>query len=510
MLIAAGCGAADDGAPTPAGSRAVPTTFDGDHPALARVRAGVIAAGGDFRRWGDAGPCTADNTLIVGYVGPDVSKLDEIGLGSLVIEEPRLVIDAYLDAVNHEGGIGGQCFAAAVHVWDPADPAGSADRICAELADQAPLFTFNFLGDLATITCLTLERRIPMLGLHASAPSEVLPVAAGRLFLDDGARAYLLENSIEVALRTQHLDPDAQLGLLRHADVSFPAWLEASIALQPSEADWLEAVIERYGFAGGLTSTIPEDFGELRALMAEQRAGVLRADLSEPEQAAADAHRAGLSPSAADLMNRIEDFYLSSASTFRDAGVQVVVSTAPWYEMRRLMRAAESVDWHPWWIASDVQGATLTLTDAPSAQARRFVLVSARRSAGDAVPELDRGCSVLRNSSRAAPPFAHRHHTDAWSVLAATCDALDVAVAALSKVPGELTPESFVEAMRETSYDAAFGGRISYGSDDSSGADRFRVLEADPDCVLDDWGCMRALTDWLAPVAYAEDASAAR
>lgn len=40
---------------------------------------------------------------------------------------------------------------------------------------------------------------------------------------------------------------------------------------------------------------------------------------------------------------------------------------------------------------------------------------------------------------------------------------------------------------------------ITFPSRNSSGADRYRVLQADPDCVLNFWGCMRSTTGWLMP-----------
>ena len=488
-------------------------TPDAPDAAALRVRTGVSAAGGDVSALGGADRCTADNTSIVGYVGPDLAKLDAIGLEALVIEEPSIVIDTYLQALNDSGGLWGRCFATAVHLWDPADPAGSAVRICADLSAQAPLFTINFLGDVTTIECLTLADAIPTLGLYASAPSELLVSADGRLFLDDGIHAYLLENSIEVTLRTQRLSPDARLGFLRGAGSVTDDQIAATLALMAEGG--LFSLIDKYGIDVDSVAPIPPAFSDLRTLLPARQAGILRTDLTEAQRAAAEQYLAGLSDDEVELLQRIETFYLEAAMDYRDAGVQVIVSTAPWYELRRLMRAAESIGWQPWWLTTDIQGATLTLTDAPAQQARQFLLVSARRAPGDEVPLEDRGCAALRNTSPGAPAFSHRHHTDAWSVLTATCDLLDIAIAAASRASAPLSGESFVAAMRQTSHELAFGGRTTYSPESSdvdtvasSGADRFRVLEADPDCVLDEWGCMRALTDWLAPVADAEDADA--
>ena len=42
-------------------------------------------------------------------------------------------------------------------------------------------------------------------------------------------------------------------------------------------------------------------------------------------------------------------------------------------------------------------------------------------------------------------------------------------------------------------------GLITFSPANRNGAERFRVLQADPDCVLNFWGCMRSTTDWLLP-----------
>ena len=208
-------------------------------------------------------------------------------------------------------------------------------------------------------------------------------------------------------------------------------------------------------------------------------------------------------PETAAMLDSIESFYLKSAELYRDAEVEVMISTAPWYELRRLMRAAELVDWHPSWVASDIQEAELLLTGAPVGQAERLTVVSSRRAAGDQVPELDRGCVALRNTGTAAAPFAHRQHTDAWNVITSACDILDIAFSALTRAGAPPTPEQLANSLRRTDYAAPYGGRIRFGGSDSSGASLFRVLEADPDCLLDDWGCLRALTDWNPPLVRA-------
>ncbi|MDE0133402.1 MAG: hypothetical protein OXM54_01055 [Acidimicrobiaceae bacterium] len=501
-LIATACGSTADSQDLPvAGQGAAPERLSADDAAILRPHEGISAAGGNLDVVGGSSACSGDDMIDIVYLGPDLARLDEIGLEELVIEEPSLLIDAYVEALNALGGIHGRCIRATAYLWDPADATGSVGQICDEMAASRPLFVLNFLGNVDGINCATLDHGIVTLGLYASAPSESTIAAEGRLFLDDGTHAYLLENSIEVALRAGHLSPDAQLGFLRGAGSGADDQIAAMRALMAPGG--LLSLIDKYGMDVGSVGHVPGAFSEWSTLRAEKQLGLLRADLSEAEQSAAQEARDTLDPEIVDRLGRIEDFYLDAAADYLDAGVDVMVSTASWIEMRRLMRAAELTGWNPWWIASDTQGATLTLIGAPANQARRFVHISARRAAGDEVPALDRGCVLLRNTTAGAVPFSHRHHTDAWSVITATCDLLDVAFSALSRTPVPLDGDAFAAAMHHTDYQTAHGGRITYGPEDPSGADRFRVLEADPDCVLDDWGCMRALTDWLAPVAEA-------
>ena len=524
VLVASACGSTQAEEPL-VGEGAAATLDPVDDAAVARPLDGIAAANGNLAVVGGNRECSRDDQISIAYVGPDLSRLDEIGLEELVIEEPAILIDAYVEAINTLGGISGRCVASRGYLWNPADVTSSMEQICEDLADLAPLFVINFLGSIEAINCVTLDEGIVTLGLYASAPSELLASAEGRLFLDDGTHAYLLENSVEVAVRADHLSPDAQLGFLRGAGSGADDQIAAGGA--PMAPGGLQSLINRYGMNVDSVGHVPAAFSDLSTLLPEQQVALLRADLSPAQQAAALEARVALAPDQVDLLDRIEDFYLDAAADYLDAGVEVMVSTASWIEMRRLMLAAELVGWNPWWIASDVQGATLTLTGAPENQARRFVLISARRAAGDEVPSLDRACILLRNSaagvmragdgrrtvlipagrgpqaSVAVAPFSHRHHTDAWSVITATCDLLDVAFSAVSRSPEDLTGEAFAASMRETDYVTTYGGRITYGAEDSSGSDRFRVLEADPSCLLDDWGCMRALTDWLAPVAEA-------
>ena len=505
VLVAAGvllsaCGGGSSAPQAPAaGEDAATTTMPEFAATSTRPLDGVQAAGGNASALGGVQPCSQANPISIAYLGPDLGKFGAIGLEELVIEDPALVVSAYASAVNTAGGVHGRCVNTAVHLWDPTNFAASYERICAELPRAEPLVVINFFGDLTGIDCLTVADDLPMLGLHASAPTEMVVSASGRLLLDDGALIYLVSNSVELAIETGHIPSSAQIGILRHM---VPDGREYDASMEASQA--LVTLLDTHGIARGLLPPSPTAFGGLGALLPEAQAGLLRSDLSAAEQEAANDARAAMSPETAAVLDSIEEFYLKSAALYRDAGVDVMISTAPWYEMRRLMRAAELTDWHPRWIASDIQEAELVLTGVPASQAERFTLVSSRRAAGDEVPELDRGCVALRNTGTAAAPFAHRHHTDAWNVITSACDILDITFSALTRAGNPPTPEQFVAALRQTDYQAPYGGHIKFGRNDSSGAGLFRVLQADPNCLLDDWGCMRALTDWQRPLVAAQ------
>ncbi len=465
-----------------------------------RTGAGAAAAGGNLAAFGPD-QCSLDRPLRLAYVGPDLTEFDDVGLGSLVIEDPSKGIEAYLTEVNANGGIHGRCVQASIHRWSWTDPGPSFGKVCADVLAAQPIIVLSLFGDVRSAKCLAIDAHVPMLGISASVPATVQVLSRGHLFLDDGTAGYLLANSIEVARRSEIVTDGDQVGLLYGPPAgAASSGLRFSISSDIAE---IEAVTGSQSFIPGVITDVPGKFGLLELLSAESSVRLLEGDLTTSEQADAAVELDALPDSERLTLGEIEQFYLNEAAKHRDRGVVAVFSTAPWFELRRMMRAAERVDWHPRWVASDIQGATLTLTGAPAAQADNFFLTSARRAAGDAQAEMDRGCVSLRNSALNADPFGHRHHSDAWGVLVATCDALDVVVSALSRISGPFSAEALVEQLAATQYETGYGGRLEFGPDDFSGADRFRVLQADPDCVLDEWGCMRAVTGWLAPSAQA-------
>lgn len=494
-LVATACGGGDSS------SGAVQTDAGGSEVAVAaepaassdfmstRPGAGIAAAGGNPRaiRGGD-NPCDQPGgaePIVISYVGTNLAELDIIGLEAIVVEEPGLIIEAYVNEVNFNGGINGRCVEFFNHLVSLADPAASLAQICADLAVQQPVVHLTLRVNEATLQCATIAAQLPTIGLYAFAPASTFDQTGDRLYIDDGTVERLLSASLDVALSSNVISPNDRVGLLHGI------------------SDMAEAVtiVERFGFEDVPTAHVPAEFADLQLLLQEKQVRLLEGGLTDEEQAEAQRSRAALPPEQADLFGEMEQFFLDSANRFKDAGVTAVAATADWTDMRRMIRAAELIDWTPTWVANDIQPATVVLADVPARQAENLVLVSNRRAAGDEVPELDQGCVTLRNTAVAAEPFSHRLHTDAWTFITAICDYLDVSFSAMTRVQGPINPDTFVEALMNTRYDTQYGGLITFASDDPNGAERFRVLQADPECVLNFWGCMRSTTDWLLPAS---------
>ena len=459
-----------------------------------RTKSGIAAAGGNLDAF-SPGECEQLRALRIAYVGPDLSELDAVGFGSLVVEDPTHIIAAYLDEVNANGGVNGRCVQASVHLWSFLDHYGSLDRICVDVPAQEPIMVLSLFMDVQAAACFTSGADLPVLGLWASVPETILRRSRGNLFVDDGTAGHLLGSSIALSRSAEIVPTSGQFGLLYGRPLGAdPSRVEYNIGADITAA---VEVTDDFNAMPGVVTHIPVQFGELGLLGAESRIRLLESNLTPAEIEAARTELTTLSPNEAALLAAMERFFLDEATRHRDSGVIAVYATAPWYEVRRMMRAAERVGWRPLWIANDIQIATLTLPGAPPAQVENFYLVSSRRAAGDELTALDRGCVGLRSAASGAPAFPHRHHTDAWSVLVATCDALDVTMSALSRISGPPSAGALMEQLADTRYETGHGGILTYTSEDHSGADRFRVLRADPECVLDEWGCMRAVTEWF-------------
>ena len=491
-LAAAACGGGDSGGSSQtqtADSEAAAPAPSSDFMAT-RPGAGIAAAGGNPQAVQGDNPCDQTggaDPIIISYVGANLAELDAIGLESIVVEEPGLIIDAYTNEVNFNGGINGKCVKFVPHLYSLADPVASFTQICTDLLTQMPIFYMSLRLIDPVVQCATIGGQIPTIGLYSFASSAALEQTGDRVYLDDGTVEHLLSASLDVALSSRVINANSPIGLLHGS---------ATAGMDISEP---EAIIASFGLNLAAAADVPTVFSDLQLLLLEKRVRLLEGGLSDDEAAEVQRNLSTLPPEATDLFGQIEQFYLEAANRFKDAGVTAVAASADWTDVRRMMRAAELVDWYPTWIANDIQPATIVLADVPKAQAANLVLVSNRRAAGDEVPALDQGCITLRNTASAASPFAHRLHTDAWTLMTATCDYLDVAFAAMTKVQGDIHADTFVDALKSTQYDTPYGGLITFAPADPNGSERFRVLQADPGCVLNFWGCMRSTTDWLTP-----------
>ena len=494
-LAAAACGGGDSGSTSQtetADSEAVTAELAPSSDFMAsRPGAGIAAAGGNPQAVQGDNPCDqpgGTDPIIISYVGANLADLDAIGLEAIVVEEPGLIIDAYTNEVNFNGGINGQCVEFVPHLWSLADPVASFTQICTDMLTQKPIFYMSLRLSDPVVQCATIGGQIPTIGLYSFTSSAALEQSGDRLYLDDGTVEHLLSASLDVALSSAVISASDPIGLLHGSS--------ATAGMDISES---EAIVASFGLNLAAAADVPPTFADLQLLLLEKRVRLLEGGLSDDEAAEAQRNLATLPPEAAALFGQMEQFYLEAANRFKDAGVTAVAASADWTDVRRMIRAAELVDWYPTWIANDIQPATIVLADVPKAQAENLVLVSNRRAAGDVVPQLDQGCITLRNTASTASPFAHRLHTDAWTLITATCDYLDVAFSAMTRVQGDITADTFVEALQDTRYDTPYGGLITFAPADPNGSERFRVLQADPECVLNFWGCMRSTTDWLLP-----------
>ena len=451
--------------------------------ASTRTGAGIAAAGGLVEAVTGPDPCLAADSgerVKIAYVGPELSDLPAIGLDSLVIEEPRRMIDAYVSEVNEHGGVRGRCVEVITRLWSLTDMEGSFAEICGQGNNlRNAIFAFDLRFDEASPSCAAEGARVPTIGLYASTDAGAYSRTGGRLFSSAAGPENLLINSVDVALRTGIVQPGTRIGLIHG----------------PGH-EHLAAEIAAKGLVVAGVASVPEEFGNLTLLDDEKRVRLLESSVSGGEAARAQAALDAMSAETVRVLASMEQFFTDAAREFQAAGTAAVFAAADWFVVRRMMRAADRVGFEPVWVLNDMQPATLTLTDAPVAQAERLMLISDNRAAGDTITDLDRGCVSLRNTAESTSPFQHRHHTDAWILLGSICDYLDVVFAAMTRSPG-LTRWTFAAGLGATRYETAHGAIVEFGPNSPLGAGAFRVLRADPGCALDEWGCMRPATPWF-------------
>lgn len=527
-VLAAACGSGDGGnGGSPAAQQGGITVTVPQEVAEANAAAlasrpgeGITAAGGRVQ----AGePCPAPGSpgaaerVQIAMAGPDVLNLAVVGLGNLVFEDSGRIIDAYVNKVNSLGGINGHCFEFTNFIYGFTDPVADFGRICTELPQLEPLVVLGLGLNDAILGCATLGAQIPTMGLYSQFPAATFAEAGGLLRVDHGSLEFLLENGIEAAHRAGVLTDADSIGLLyQAADVAAADHAEGGHIFSHAHADGddapppvvtFDATSERLGLQVAGIAGSPAELAGTAALVVEQQFRELGGEIFDADEAAFEDALAAMPPEVGGLLAATRSHFMAIATAMRDAGVTAVVAAGDWSDVRHLMRAAELIGWYPKWIINDTHYALLVLTDSPEAQGLNLVQVSSRRAADDPIDGLDRGCLSLRNAETAAEPFAHRFHTDAWSLMTSTCDYLDVVFSAVSRVNGPLTRESFLAALSETDYTAAHGQEVRFGAGDLYGSDSFRVLRADPNCVLNDWGCMRPLTDWFEPATAAGSGS---
>lgn len=491
-LTAAACGGGD--AADSSATAEVPAAESGASPAevaptdgsFSRSRAGIAAVGGTPPTVRSGNPCDQPaeanrEPVTIAYVGANLMELEAIGLETLVIEDPGVMMNAYVTELNLNGGAGGRCVEFAEHRWSLADPVGSFQRLCTEVPQQRPLIVLSLGLSQTTYECLTLGAELATFGLYATMSDAQFAAARGRLFVDQGSEEYLMLTGVGVALQAGALTHDNRIGLFNVSSGTS------------------RLAIERAGLTVAGTAFVPPEFSDLQLLGIEKQARLLESGLSAAEMEAARTFREQLPPEQEQILQSIEQQFLEIVERFRDSGVDAVITGAQWSDIRRLVRAAQHRGWFPKWIINDSQPSSLVLTGIPQTQAENLIQVSGRRAAGDDIPQIDRGCLNLRNSLPNAPTFSHRFHSDAWNVLTTTCDSMDIVFSAISRIEGPATSEAFVNALADTHYETAFGSLVKFDRTDRFGSDRFRVLQADPNCVLDPWGCMRSTTDWITP-----------
>ena len=453
---------------------------------------GIVAAGGAI--WEEGPPCPQPDTpgapepVTIALVAPDVVNLDIVGLGNLVFDPPRYVAAAYLDEIEAHGGINGYCFELQSHVYGYTDPAGDFARICAELRQQQPLVMLGLGLEWVIVQCATLLAQIPTIGFYAQHPRAAFAQAGGLLWVDHGSVEFLLDNMMATAFSTGALTGDDRAALLYRAGDD-----------TGSARVTFDAAARRIGLREATSAAVPVDYSGIPVLVLEQQFREVGGEIFDPDEASFERALVAMSPEQAGLLRHIRQHFMAVATAWQAERVTAVVASGDWSDVRNLMRAAQLLGWFPKWVINDSHYALLVLTDSPQEQGLNLVQVSSRRAPGDPTEGRDRGCLTLRNTNSSVEVFTHRYHTDAWDLMASTCDYLDIVFGAVARVDGPLTRESFVAALAETTYEASHGGLVRFADGDPYGSDSFRLLSADPNCVLNDWGCMRPLTGWRAP-----------
>ena len=479
-LVAAACGGGTGGASAENGPLA-DDNASAQVGTLASTRPGegIRAAGSEPMGGGD---CTniqeeaSPQDFKIAWIEPDLENLAQIGLEVLDLEPLNLIMQSYINEINRHGGVNGNCFEALINIWDVATAESEITKICTELPQQQPLAVLSLRMSDVLFNCLTLAGGIPTIALNSSLSEEHFANSGGLLFDDRGSSQYQFNGGLITALDVGEIGPSDRVALL-YTQPADPENDNSS-----DEIAEVDTFAESLGIRIEANIPMPEGYSGIPILILEEQkrryeAGTIDTPITEEQ---------------ATLLNQMDNFYAAMANQMKTTGITAVVSSSDWAHTRRLMTAADSIDWTPTWVGNDIQTASLILSRAPDRQAVNLVQASSWRTPGDPLTGLDQGCLTLRNSLD-VEPFAYRHHTDAWVLMMSMCDILDVLFGAISKAGISLTRESLVAALEETSFDALHGLHIEYGPNDRYGADNMRALKADPNCALNLWGCLRPI-----------------
>lgn len=449
-LLASACGGMEEPSPTEGAANPENRTVGASSLMSTRPGAGIDAAGG-ILRGSDECPenpaAGAPNVRSIAWYGPDFDELADIGLETLDLDDPVLMLESYVAEINRHGGLNGHCFRVDSYIWSLTNAAETIGQICAEMPPTQPLAIMALGLDTFGFQCLTAAAGIPAVTILSprSWAEMGIGMASGRYFDDRGTTEAMLAGSLEVAAGADAISAADRIGLLYKAD---------------SDLQVASDTAERLGLQLTASAAVPE--------------------LPDEE---------------------IPEFLAGTAVQWQNEGVTAVAATAEWRQVSGLMTAAEALDWQPVWVTSDLQTATLVLDEAPDRQALNLIQASAWRAPGDPISTLDQGCVALRNNST-AEVFGYRLHTDAWILLTALCDLLDILFSAVSRAETPLTNESMAAALAHSRLETPHGSLIGFDAGSQFGPNRLRALEADPNCALNPWGCLRPATSWfdLAPI----------
>ena len=488
-------------------------TEDAKNFLATRPGIGITAAGGVVSD-GPACPKDVDaqspKTIKLAWTSRDINaeQLAAIGLETLDLDNPEYIVEAYVNSVNNSGGLGGRCVLLIKKIgnindklWHTIDTIEAHtveeyERICDELPKYEPVMFMGLALYDTDLECLTIGEQVPTVGMSTWLPNSEFVKSEGLLFVNHGSEEFLVATAIDAAFQAGELTRDDLITTLHKENTSHTTHNKdtstntvIAIAI---------GIAEKLGLETAEPVLVPQDFGQRGVLIWERRVRLLENGLTEDEQ---DEVNKILDEEIQDnkikqILMRMQDYYMGEAERLKSAGVTAVVATDEWSDVRRMMRAAEQVEWFPKWIISDIQPPLLVLTGTPKRQALNLIQISNERAAGDEIPEMDHRCVSLRNTIPDVPAFAYRPHTDAWNLMLNICDYLDVVFSTISRVQGTVTRKAILQELQNTDYQTQQGSLIKFSADDPYGIDVFRILKADPDCILNDWGCMRAETEW--------------